>query len=222
MMNTNAAVMESPSKRKIAQATAIALLVAIVLLFTAVLPAEYGIDPLHTGKALGLTDISKSVAGSTAASAAGESAPGPALEAPVMKGTFLAQPAGYKVDSREIKLAQGDGIEIKYHLQKGAGMVYSWSVSNNELLFYEFHAEPDVKPAGAGEDYYVSYDKDDQVGKSQYHGTFIAPDTGIHGWFWENQTGVPVTLKLTTAGFYDYILRNDDNGKVRLQPSDPK
>ena len=222
MMNTSAVAMESPSKARIAQATAIALLIAIVLLFTAVLPAEYGIDPLHTGKALGLTDISKSVAGSAATPATGESAPGPTIEAPVMKNAFLAQPSGYKVDSREIKLANGDGIEIKYHLQKGAGMVYSWSVSNNELLFYEFHAEPDVKPAGAGEDYYVSYDKDDQVGKSQYHGTFVAPDTGIHGWFWENQTGVAVTLKLTTAGFYDYILQNNDAGKVRLQPSDPK
>ena len=34
-------------------------LVALVLLFTAVLPAEYGFDPLKTGKALGLTGISQ-------------------------------------------------------------------------------------------------------------------------------------------------------------------
>ena len=33
--------------------------VALVILFTAVLPAEYGIDPLKTGALLGLTDLSK-------------------------------------------------------------------------------------------------------------------------------------------------------------------
>jgi len=48
---------QSPSKAAIAKATAIALLVAAVLLITAVLPAEYGIDPLGTGQALHLTDL---------------------------------------------------------------------------------------------------------------------------------------------------------------------
>ena len=43
---------QAPSKKAIAKATAIALIVAVVILFTAVLPAEYGIDPLGTGKTL--------------------------------------------------------------------------------------------------------------------------------------------------------------------------
>lgn len=51
--------MEAPSKGAIARATGIALAVALLLLFTAVLPAEYGIDPLKTGAALGLTDLAK-------------------------------------------------------------------------------------------------------------------------------------------------------------------
>ena len=48
-----------PSKSAILKATGIALAVALVILFTAVLPAEYGIDPLRTGKALGLIGLSK-------------------------------------------------------------------------------------------------------------------------------------------------------------------
>ena len=44
---------ETPSKGAIVKATVIALAVALVILFTAVLPAEYGIDPLKTGKAAG-------------------------------------------------------------------------------------------------------------------------------------------------------------------------
>ena len=50
---------EAPSKKAIAKATAIAFAVAVVILFTAVLPAEYGIDPLKTGKALHLADLAK-------------------------------------------------------------------------------------------------------------------------------------------------------------------
>ncbi len=49
----------APSKKAIAKATGIALAVALVILFTAVLPAEYGIDPLKTGKLLHLTDLAK-------------------------------------------------------------------------------------------------------------------------------------------------------------------
>ena len=51
------AAIQGPSRFAIAKAAALALVVAAVLLVTAVLPAEYGIDPLGTGRALGLTDL---------------------------------------------------------------------------------------------------------------------------------------------------------------------
>ena len=50
---------QPPSKKRIVMAAAVALLVAAVLLVTAVLPAEYGIDPLGAGKALRLMDLAK-------------------------------------------------------------------------------------------------------------------------------------------------------------------
>ena len=40
-------MIEAPSRKAIGRATGIALLVALVILFVAVLPAEYGIDPLN-------------------------------------------------------------------------------------------------------------------------------------------------------------------------------
>ena len=48
---------QAPSMAKILTATAIAAAVAVVILVVAVLPAEYGIDPIGTGKALGLMDL---------------------------------------------------------------------------------------------------------------------------------------------------------------------
>lgn len=222
------AAIEAPSKRRILEATGLAALVALIIFFTIVMPAELGKDPLHTGAALGLIDLSKSVsAAATAANASINVTPaapvveaGAAGEAPTIKGTFVAQPDRYKIDSRELKLGPGEGLEIKYHMQKGAGMVYSWTA--NAKVLYEFHGEPDVKPTGASEDYFESYEKDDAVGKKESHGTFTSPSTGIQGWFWDNESSAPVTVKLFTAGFYDYILQNKDDIKTRLQPTELK
>lgn len=220
--NTDVAAIEGPSKQKILQATVVALLVAIAILFTVVLPAEYGVDPLGTGAALGLTGLAASASGSAEAPTATTSPTSVAegTSVSVINGVFVPQSGGYKVDSREIKLESGEGMEIKYYLPQGAGMVYSWTA--NGKVFYEFHAEPDTKPTGASEGYYESYEKDDQVGKTESHGTFTAPSSGIHGWFWENQTGAPVTIKLVTAGFYESIIEYKDGGKNMIIPAEPK
>src|SRR5262245_65709043 len=69
-----------PSRTRIIKATAIALVVSIVLLITAVLPAEYGIDPLGTGKALRLMDLAKADAAKAVEKPA-EAAPAKAGEA---------------------------------------------------------------------------------------------------------------------------------------------
>src|SRR5450432_3591801 len=92
-----------PSKSALVKATGIALLVALLLLFTAVLPAEYGFDPLKTGAALGLTGISqaqvKEVKGATPTPAPGQT------------GVYAAQPKLYKVDSQDFQLRPGEGVE---------------------------------------------------------------------------------------------------------------
>jgi hypothetical protein len=229
---------QAPSVAKIAAATVIAAIVAAVILVVAVLPAEYGIDPIGTGKALGLMDLAnatektarapQAVQPATASPADATDAatiipvlkPSPKPgDAPTVTGAFIEQPNRYKIDSREIKLAPGEGMEIKYHMQKGAGLVYSWK-STGKVMF-EFHGEPDQKPAGAVEDYYESY-KNDTEGNDSSHGTFIAPSTGIHGWFWDNESGEPVTVNLVSAGFYDYIMQNVNDVKTRLEAKDPK
>ncbi|HYR41501.1 MAG TPA: hypothetical protein VER98_00625 [Terriglobia bacterium] len=230
-----------PSKKRIAKATAVALVIAAVLLVTAVLPAEYGIDPLGTGKLLRLTDLAKAdakvpekLAATTVKTDEPPATIVPVLEpssdggAPAVKGTFIGQTRQYKIDSREIKLAPGKGMEIKYNMKKGAGLVYSWTATNK--LLFEFHGEPNVKPAGKeGTDYYETYEIDNQVGKDERHGTFIAPTSGIHGWFWENKTPNEVTLKVVSAGFYDWIFQNINDKETALKttsldviPSHPK
>lgn len=198
------------SRTAIAKATGIALAAALVILFTTVLPAEYGIDPLKTGAALHLTDISK----------AAQSKP-PVVGAKAVpagqNGIYQAQPRIYKVDSEDLTLLPGEGVEIKYHMQKGAGMVYAWKA--NGSVCYEFHGEPDKKP---NPDYFESYELDDKVGKDHSYGTFTAPTTGIHGWFWENKTKKPVDIHLTTAGYFEYAKMFVDGKPEDLTVEDVK
>jgi len=180
---------DAPSKGALAKATAIALFVALVLLFTAVLPAEYGIDPLKTGKAAGLIGIAQ--AGEVKGRAAATPASG-------QTGVYTPQSGIYKVDSEDFVLRPDEGVEMKYHMQKGAGMVYAWKA--NGKLTFEFHGEPDQKPT---KDYYESYQLDDKIGKDASYGSFTAPSTGIHGWFWQNKGNQDVQFHLTVAGFFD-------------------
>jgi hypothetical protein len=194
-----------PSKQKLAKATIVAALVAIVILFVAILPAEYGIDPLGTGAALGLTSLSD-------AAAAGPITP---VTVPVLPGVYTAQPKTYKVDTEEINLSPGMGVEIKYHMEKGGGMIYSWKATGP--VMFEFHGEPDQKP---NKDYYDSYELVDRVGKTESHGSFTAPSTGIHGWFWENKGDQAVKVTLHTAGFYDSIKYFGASGEEELPAED--
>ena len=179
----------APSKSALLKATLIALAVAALILLVAVLPAEYGIDPLRTGRLLGLTDLAKS---------AEPAAPAGSRATPAQTGIYTPQPKIYKTDSEDMTLRPGEGVEVKYHMLKGAGMVYSWKADG--ILQFEFHGEPDQKPRP---DYFESYQLDDKVGAQESFGSFTAPSTGIHGWFWQNKGKKEVNFHISTAGFFD-------------------
>jgi hypothetical protein len=176
----------APSKKVIVKATSIALSVALLILFVAVLPAEYSIDPLRTGKLLHLTGISQ-----------GDSNAG-GRATPANAGIYTLQPATYKVDTEDIGLQPGDAFEIKYHMRKGATMVFAWKADGP--VQFEFHGEPDQKPRP---DYFESYLLNNKVGRDSLYGSFIAPTTGVHGWFWQNKGKKEIRMHLSVSGFFD-------------------
>ena len=177
-----------PSARRLVTATATAIVVAGIVLVTVILPAEYGIDPLGTGRALGLSAL----AGGTATE---EPVPPPQGEKvmPVQEGPFALYPAQFKVDSRELVLGPYEYIEYKYHLEKGAVMLFSWRASGD--VKHDFHGDPEGQPSTAAQSF-------DARARRQADGSFVAPFTGIHGWFWENLGGETITVRVTTSGFY--------------------
>ena len=191
---------EAPSRKAIAKATGIAFVVALVILFVAVLPAEYGIDPLKTGQALHLTDLAKATEASKGKDAKAEAKPEPIGARPTAApaGIYTAQPRPTKLTARISRCCPTKGLRSNTTCRKAR----EWFTPGRPpaKVLYEFHGEPDKKP---NPDYFESYELDDKVGNDHSYGSFTAPTTGIHGWFWQNKGNKPVDIHLTTAGFYD-------------------
>ncbi|MEX1033390.1 MAG: hypothetical protein WDZ30_08515 [Cellvibrionaceae bacterium] len=162
----------SASPRQIVIGSLAALGVAAVLLVTAVLPAEFNIDPLGTGKLLGITGMSEAQ----------------------QVGALNLQPNAYHQDSYQIVLAPYESVEYKYRLEEGATLLFDWRASGD--LVFDMHSEQD------GVDPYEYSPSFDQGSDGGVRGSFTAPFSGVHGWFWENRSSRDVTLELTTAGFY--------------------
>ena len=173
------------------KATAIAFVVAMVLLFTVVLPAEYDVDPLGTGELLGLTGLSRT--GPTAV-------------------TETASP--HTVDSIRFELAPFESVEYKYRMEAGGGLVFSWEATGE--VVYDMHAEPDGAEAGYAESFQQSRGTDG-------HGTYLAPFSGIHGWFWENRGDDTVFVELHASGFTSKAteFRDGDAVDLILDPVSP-
>lgn len=174
------------SPRQILLATAGALAIAVVVLVTAVLPAEYNIDPLGTGRALGLTTLA------TAGQEEPASGPGAPVEADV-RGADARHTGSLEQDTFTVELRPFEGVEYKYRMEQGASLVYTWTASSP--VSFDFHGEPDGAPARYSE----SYGKGTGASAA---GSFLAPTPGIHGWFWENPGAGRITVTLKTSGFY--------------------
>ena len=175
------------AQQKIAVAAGIALLVAGLLLVTVVLPAEFAVDPLGVGAKLGLMDLG--VVGKQVEALNTSTAPGTSPAALV-----VPQEKPFNHETVTFELKPGGSIEYKYRLDKGEALLYSWSAP--APVNFEFHAEPDGAPRG----YAQTYEKSTAAASS---GTLTAPFPGIHGWYGENPTDRPVTVTLTSSGFYN-------------------
>ena len=77
--------------------------------------------------------------------------------------------------------------------------VFSWFTDGGVVNFDMHREQPN-----AGNDF-TSYWKDQQKGSG--HGAFVASFPGTHGWYWANRGQQPVTVTVTTSGFYDKLYK---------------
>ena len=202
---------ELPTSRALLKSTAIAAAVALVLLVTVILPAEYGIDPTRIGRVLGLTqmgEIKMALAKEAEAADAAEAAAAPIAAAPAPQTAAQAgapattpaasTPAADSAASShvtEVTLAPGEGKEIKLAMREGARVNFEWTVTGGVVNF-DTHADRPGTP-------YHGYEKGQRQGSD--NGVLVAAFDGMHGWFWRNRGSAPVTLTLRTSGDYQEL-----------------
>lgn len=179
------------STPQLLKATAVALVAAATLLVSAVLPAEYGIDPIGIGKALGLTALH-----SPAAEAPAETIPAAREVAPMQ--ALIQQTTPFQSGEMSLTLQPNEGAEVKAQMKAGESFVFSW-VSTGPVNF-DMHGE---KPNDG--DNFTSYWKD--RGKSEGHGSFTSPFSGSQGWYWKNKGTEPVTVTVKVSGYFEKLYR---------------
>ena len=194
---------ELPSSQKLIKSTILAAISAVVLLFTVVLPAEYGIDPTGVGNLLQLTEMGQ-VKQQLADEAAADAASLLVAETPsidnvteqavsaTLSDTAIA--SGEWRDETPFTLTPGEGLEIKMKMNSGGKAEYSWVVAGGDLNF-------DTHGDAAGKA--ISYEKGRGVAADE--GVLEAAFTGNHGWFWRNRGDSDVQVVLRTRGDYSTI-----------------
>ncbi|MGB5877311.1 transmembrane anchor protein [Psychrobacter sp. HY3-MNA-CIBAN-0198] len=197
---------ELPSSQKLIKSTILAAISAVVLLFTVVLPAEYGIDPTGVGNLLQLTEmgqVKQQLADEAAADAAGllvtetpdiDNVAEQAVSATLADTADTAVASGEWRDEIPFTLTPGEGLEIKMKMDSGGKAEYSWVVAGGDLNF-------DTHGDAAGKA--ISYEKGRGVAADE--GVLEAAFTGNHGWFWRNRGDSDVEVILRTRGDYSTI-----------------
>jgi hypothetical protein len=102
-------------------------------------------------------------------------------------------------DAIAIKLAPGEGAEVKLVVKKGDLIRYAWVVEGG-VVNYDLHGKPSQ---GAVEESSIKKDRGVDADEAELN----APYTGRVGWFWRNRGNKPVTVTLRTGGEYGELKR---------------
>jgi hypothetical protein len=183
-------------KGRLIAATLGALILAVLIVLGAILPAEFNRDPLGVGKLSGLSRLwapdEKTV---------------DAKEGGVARAREYDIP--FRTDVVEIPLgdfmagADKSELEYKVRMAKDATLTYSWEVDGTtEPRDFHFDQHGHTTPA-PGQPMTVATYKQGFGLKQQ--GALTAPFDGIQGWQFSNSSEKPVVVKLRLAGFYELI-----------------
>ncbi|MEX0738767.1 MAG: hypothetical protein WD071_05455 [Pseudohongiella sp.] len=107
---------QKQTNRHLAVAISAAFIAAIAIFVAIILPAEFGRDPLGTGRLLGLSGVAETTA-----------------------DALNTQLEVHKTDEVEFILEPFQSLEYKYLMDQGNGLVYSWRADGE--LYFDLHAE---------------------------------------------------------------------------------
>ena len=209
---------ELPSSKQLIKSTFLALVVALVLLITCILPAEYGVDPTGIGRSLGLTqmgEIKEQLAEEAAQDEASQSQASTELVVEprvqdeqssssasiatvnTKQEAEIAAIESVPSESYQVTLKPGEAAEVKLAMSKSSQVNYIWSVNQG-------HVNDDTHADNAKVKYH-NYNKGKAVKKDE--GVMTAAFDGKHGWFWRNRSKQTVTVTLEVSGDYSELVR---------------
>jgi hypothetical protein len=217
---------ELPSARQVAIGSAVAVAVAAVAMVFFILPAELGIDLTGFGEKSGLNGLAASGSGKNIYLERGlkrtnvlfplqpTARPDEATLRATLSAKGIAVPAAarFMTDHWEYELLPYDNIEMKYKLSQGQPMIFAWHAP--VPIHYDMHSVPDQGGNPATESFAIS-DAPSQAA------VYVAPFTGIHGWFWQNQTLNPVTVSIDASGAFAGAVIFDQAGEHPRELSPP-
>ena len=181
-----------PSKTQLVRATLLSLVAAVVLLVTAVLPAEYGVDPLGVGGALGLDKLN-AARGTVAA----ELLP-VEVESGLDLPSLVRASSSVSHDTMTVVVPAYESVELKADMVAGQSLVFDWQ-TDGSAVYSDMHGEP---PDPRNNEFTSYWKQQDQAAG---RGMLLARFDGTHGWYWQNITEEPVTVTVSVSGFYPRI-----------------
>lgn len=212
MNNSNQPVLD---KKQLVKSVLIALIIGAIVLVTAVLPAEYNIDLLGTGKLFGFSRLYIDDA-PTATTKNTLKVPETAVELLQLKK--LGSPSSIpkpiesenpppidqlvaRTDTIAVLVPAGKGLEYKFKALKLGSVKYDWNTSNSDIVYIDFHGE--VYQENPPEE--VFYESYALAYSNNMAGTFTAPFDGKHGWYFRNKNENDVTVNLHLEGQYELL-----------------
>lgn len=189
---------ELPSTAQLLRSTFIALVAAIAMLITVILPAEYGIDPTGAGRVLGLTQMGEIKENLAKEAEEDRKSHGKKGSNAIDKLLQFLIPSAHAQeawkDEVTFTLAPGQAYEVKLVMHKDATAEYKWLAEGGRMNF-DLHAHSGRKE--------VTYKR--ERGKTGGEGKFKTPFAGDHGWFWRNRDRTTITVKLQLRGEYSEV-----------------
>ena len=212
MEHSNQPVM---NKKQLLKSVLWAFVIGAIVLVTAVLPAEYNIDPLGTGKLFGFSKLYMDDAPKDTIDGAIRTVQ---TDVELLKLKKLGSPPsvakpieaenptpekqlGMRSDTISVLVAAGKGIEYKFKVLKYGSVKYDWNTSNNDIVYIDFHGE--VYQENPPED--VFYESYTLAYSNNMAGTFTAPFKGKHGWYFRNKNDKDLTVTLHIEGQYELL-----------------
>lgn len=195
-------------KKQLLKSIGIALFIGVLVLLTAVLPAEYGMDPLGTGKLFGFEKLYQDDTETNKIETSILNFEKIKLEklgspASVLKPTEANNPApeaqfSQREDTIKVSVPAGKGLEYKFKMLKYGSVKYEW-FTDQGIVYIDFHGE--VKQVDPPEN--VFYESYTLAYSNNMAGTFTAPFEGKHGWYFRNESNKDIVVTLRLKGKYE-------------------